>query len=86
MLTRFAKFALDYLNEFGALHSIIDLMILSVGFNNITGKIGMIYSLHATTMKLYRVEAVGLKSSNYTLKKYDLCGSVKFGAISQKKK
>ena len=37
-------------------------------------------SLH----EIYRVEAVGLKSSNYTLKSYDFCEYVKFGAIAWK--
>ena len=32
--------------------------------------------------KIYRVEAVGLKNSNYTYKFYDFCEYVKFGAIS----
>ena len=31
--------------------------------------------------RIYRVEAVGLKSSNYTFKNYDFCENVKFGAI-----
>ena len=34
--------------------------------------------------KMYRVEAVGLKSSYYTWKNYDFCENVKFGAISWK--
>ena len=32
--------------------------------------------------KIYRVEAVGLKSFNYTLKNYYFCENMKFGAIS----
>ena len=31
--------------------------------------------------KIYRVEAVGLKNSSYTFKKYDYGENVKFGAI-----
>ena len=38
----------------------------------------------ATANEIYREEAVGLKSSNYTLKIYDFCEYVKFGAISLK--
>ena len=36
--------------------------------------------------EIYRVEAVGLKNSNYNLylKNYDFCEDVKFGAISGK--
>ena len=34
--------------------------------------------------KIYRVETVGLKSSNLYLKIYDFCEYVKFGAISFK--
>ena len=34
--------------------------------------------------EIYRVESVGLKTSNYTLKDYDFCEYVKFGAISWK--
>ena len=34
--------------------------------------------------EIYRVEAIGLKSSNYTLKNYDFCEYVKFVAISLK--
>ena len=34
--------------------------------------------------KIHRVEAVGLKSSNYTFKNDDFCEYVKFGAISWK--
>ena len=38
--------------------------------------------LHAPAIKIYRVEAVGLKSSNYALKKrYGFCEYVLFGAI-----
>ena len=33
--------------------------------------------------KIYRVEAVGRKCSNYTLKNYDFCENVKFGAICE---
>ena len=32
----------------------------------------------------YRVDAVGLRNSNYTFKKYNFCEYVKFGAISRK--
>ena len=35
--------------------------------------------------EIYWVEAVGLKNSNYTIKQYDFCVYVKFGAISWKK-
>ena len=34
--------------------------------------------------KIYREEAVGLKNSNYTFKKYDFCEYVKLKAISWK--
>ena len=34
--------------------------------------------------EIYRVEAVGLKSSSYTQKNDDFCEYVKFGAISWK--
>ena len=34
--------------------------------------------------KIYRDEAVGLKSCKYTWKNYDFCENVKFGAISWK--
>ena len=33
------------------------------------------------SQKTYREEAVGLKSFSYTLKNYDFCENVKFGAI-----
>ena len=32
--------------------------------------------------EIYRVEAGGLKNSNYTFKNYDFCEYVEFGAIS----
>ena len=34
--------------------------------------------------EIYREEAVGLKSSKYTFKNFDVCEYVKFGAISLK--
>ena len=40
-----------------------------------------VYSFHVPAMEIYRAEAVGLKSSDYTFKNYDFCEYVKFGAI-----
>ena len=46
-----------------------------------TGKNEKVHSSHVPIM-IYREEAVGLKSSNYTKKKYNFCEYVKFLAIS----